>query len=381
MVRDFDECNCFMSERTVLAGVQTQVRKLVRAHPGVRDAMQAALDRFGALEDSYRCTVQEVGDRQRQLARDLLARGLLFDPRARGSDCLVEKVQGLFPTDLVDHFMRKDQLPVDLGRQMAKAALTALHRDEVMRASDYSAWKAMAAEDRTAIEAGTHQDFSLRVIIRCPDDWPDPLNPRSLGNEDLERWSEDDYRSIVLYRLGGLADAGALRPIVPKPARTGDVARDAGAYAKWNGRLPVDQNGDLCPDTLPPKTAMEFLDTLDLSTNDQLGVINHRGHAESADLAQIHHTEDARTEMIQLRDNQVAILEWLGAPSRRDRVWKRSAVMPDFPAPANQKAIAKILNELHKLGLIDCPPRTGAKITEDGLSWLQRVGDQSLTDN
>lgn len=82
---------------------------------------------------------------------------------------------------------------------------------------------------------------------------------------------------------------------------------------------------------------------------------------------------------VQLREDQILVLQWLADPTRRNRIWQRSAVSPDSPAPANPKAIGKILNELHNLGLIDCPPREGARVLQKGLDWLDHLAGGSAT--
>jgi hypothetical protein len=38
----------------------------------------------------------------------------------------------------------------------------------------------------------------------------------------LSIFSDEEYRTIALHRLGGLADVGQVRPIVPKPPRSED---------------------------------------------------------------------------------------------------------------------------------------------------------------
>lgn len=114
----------------------------------------------------------------------------------------------------------------------------------------------------------THELFTWRVPVAQPHDWHDHPDPRSLRVSQLEQFPESEYRTIALYRLGGLADAGALRPIVPRPKSTGNLVADAAAYAAWRSRLPIhddhldDVRPPLCVRALPPDIAEQLFEGL-----------------------------------------------------------------------------------------------------------------------
>lgn len=127
----------------------------------------------------------------------------------------------------------------------------------------------MAAEYRAALAANTHVSFSWKIVVSRPDDWQEPADPHSVNRPHPERFAEADYRTIALYRLGGLADVGALRPIVPKPKDTGDMVRNAVAYAAWRVRFPIDDDHwdqdqpPLSIRALPPDVAEQLLDDVE----------------------------------------------------------------------------------------------------------------------
>lgn len=94
--------------------------------------------------------------------------------------------------------------------------------------------------------------------------WERP-NPDSLERDDLSRLSDGDFHTVALYRLGGLADMGLARPIVPKPEESGDWKPDMADYRRWARRFPATdhtrhtENPELSVEALPPLIAEEFL--------------------------------------------------------------------------------------------------------------------------
>jgi hypothetical protein len=78
-----------------------------------------------------------------------------------------------------------------------------------------------------------------------------------------------------------------------------------------------------------------------------------------------------------LTDAEIAVLEAVAA--QRGRRIERGRIFPEPPAPGAPKAIGKILNRLHDLGLIDCPPRKGAAVLDAGTRHLRRLNGQSMT--
>lgn len=250
------------SELTRLHVVQNRVRHLVRMHDCFAEAIRAAFDGFLALNCRFVNEQSALRARERQLARDLLGAGQLFDPVCRDNrPCLFVSIQGLCPAALakrLEPYGRQEGMPAALERDGAHAALTAMDRDDVYQARDLprARREAMAAEYRAAIAAGTHAAFSWVVVIAPPADWMEPADPHSLKGEHLRRFSEADYRTIALYCLGGLADAGAVRPIVPKPPESGDIVRDCVAFMAWRERQPVCDEDFESED--PPLSASRF---------------------------------------------------------------------------------------------------------------------------
>jgi hypothetical protein len=233
-------------ELTRLQAVQDRVRCLARNHGWFGDAIRAALDDFLRLRERCRREQTAMHNQERGLARDLLVKGFLSDPEEEdNTPCLFVPVRGLCPVVLADQlakFNRPLKMPRELELEGAKVALAAFDREE-----EYSAdcgtdeqLAAISAHNRAAIDAGTHVWFSWTIVVLRPGDWQHPPDPGSLDRVDLERFSHPDFLTIALHRLGGLADVGALRPIVPEPKDTGDRLHDLPRFFAWRGRLPVE---------------------------------------------------------------------------------------------------------------------------------------------
>ncbi len=233
------------SKITRLRAVQARVRTLARNHSWFGDAIRAAFLGQLALRERYRHESSVMDDRERLLARELLIEGRLLDPGASAnSPCLIVEVKGLCPIALAEQLGRygtSNTMPRELESEGAAAALAALDRDTLYHDRDLpkKKWETMVAEDRAARAAKTHVSFSWMIVVSQPDDWQQPADPQSLARADLERFSNADYLTIALFWLGGLADVGARRPLVPKPKGTGDKVRDVAAYAAWRARFPI----------------------------------------------------------------------------------------------------------------------------------------------
>lgn len=195
-----------------LLNVQRRVRELVQEHPALSETIRSAFDDYCALHVAHRDQLREMEARRRHLAREQLSRGLLFGKPEGCTQFLVEVVKGLFPVELVRAFTGRDAMPIDLGQRMAAATVQAMDRDAANRACSQAEFETRAAEELSWIERGTHIDHTQRIWLPQPADWPEIVDPFSLNEDDLRSWPEADYRTIVLHRLGGLADAGALSP-------------------------------------------------------------------------------------------------------------------------------------------------------------------------
>lgn len=259
-----------------LRAVRDRTRTLARNHEWFAEAIRVAFTGQMALIERHRREMSAMDDLERRLARELLTEGRLIDPRSRdNSPCLFVDVRGLCPIVLVEplgKYGTVDIMPRELERDGAAAALAALERDTIYHSRDLPKEKrdAMVAEDRAALVAKTHVSFSWMIVVSQPADWQEPANPQSLHRADLGRFTDADYLTIALYRLGGLADVGKVHPLVPKPKDTGDMVRDVGAYAAWRYRLPIDdaqldQNQPrLSVRKLPPDVAEQLLEFVEI---------------------------------------------------------------------------------------------------------------------
>lgn len=257
---------------TRLVNVKTRVVALAGKHPWFLEAIRNAQVAFLDLGATYQREMSAMYDRERTLARDLLSKGLLRDPVAmHNGPCLPVRVEGLCPPDLakrLEKYTAGAAVPADLEREGAAAALAAFDRDEIYQRGNLTdeESEAMAAEYRAAIAAQTHVRFTWLVQVSSPADWREPADPYALDlipllpkpadtgdprrdmaayaawryaandgdsspeESELARFSEDDYRTIALYRLGGLANSGHLDTSKIPP----DVAEQMlGVVERW----------------------------------------------------------------------------------------------------------------------------------------------------
>lgn len=237
-----------------LNAVQARVRELALMHDWFSEVIQMAFTDFLELSARYIADKSAIRDHERELARKVLASGRIFDPACRDTrPCVFVKVEGLCPAAVAEQIQRHlsdGDLPKKLQRDSARAALAALDRDTVYQSRDLPETKreAMAREYRSKIEAGTHISFVWRIVVARPDHWQKPANPHSLdliplipapietgnlavdvpafaawvfaGNNtdymaaesELAQFNKSDYRTIALYRLGGLANSPTVDP-------------------------------------------------------------------------------------------------------------------------------------------------------------------------
>jgi hypothetical protein len=411
-------------ELTRLQAVRARVRTLARNHGWFADAIRSAFAGYLGLGDRFQREKSAMHDRERRLARELLAKGWLFDPNARdNSPCLFVRVKELCPVALADRLGkhgRGDAMPRKLEREGAAAALASLDRDTIYQARDLPEKKreAMAAEYRAAQAAKTHVSFWWMIVVSRPADWLEPAAPHSLDRADLERFNDADYRTIALHRLGGLADVGALRPIVPKPKDTRDMVRDVGAYVAWRFRFPIDDHRDqnqpqLSVRALPPDVAEQLLDDVETWAKGEAATrgesLNASGPSVSPDLLDLLQRAaaavdpgaidraaelaaekiarvfgagdngDAKPKALPagaeaIDEYDVALLAFLNRnPSLRRKV---SDVLPD-KGPQDRKAVAKRLRKLANRTppLVDYPKdgRSGVVILPAGSEALNRA--------
>ncbi len=246
-----------------LVAIRDRTRELVRGRQWLRQSFQQAFADFQRSCDRRSAECESERRRALETSRRLLASGEFGDANVAGI-----RFEGLCPVRLARQIRGKDlrDLSSHLRKKSAAAALAALDRHVVLQSSETpeEQRKQLFDEERVALEAETHVRFAWTVFPPSTPGWQEPRDPRSVDRADLGAWSEADYRTIALYHLGGLADVGAARPLVPLPTETGDLMRDAPAYAAWQARLPVRVDGsgadesDLSPPRLPPELAEEM---------------------------------------------------------------------------------------------------------------------------
>lgn len=253
-----------------LNAIMDRVRELTQSHDWFADAIRAAFEGILVLCADYYSQQLAQRARERALARALLSSGRLVDPTVdANSPVLSVIVDGLCPAALADRLRtrrRNETMPRNLERESAAAALAALDLEDLQRDHRPSVkQRGKKATKSAAKHASAHVPFTWRIVVPLPDNWQEPNNPFSLERTDLERFSEADFRTIALFRLGALADVGNVRPLVAKPNETGDKERDFVAYAAWRSRLPIDndqlEKNEPVPDTraLPPYIAEQFM--------------------------------------------------------------------------------------------------------------------------
>lgn len=251
-----------------LVAVRKRTLELVRGRQWLRQAFQQAFADVQRMCD--RRSAECEGERRRELeaARELLVKGEFGDSKSQHPVGRV-RFEGLCPASLARQIDGRDPegLAASVRRRSAAAALAALDRHIVIQSKDTPEEQKskLFDEEKAAVSAKKYVRFAWTVFPPHLSEWKEPPDPRSLARDDLGALTDADYRAAALYHLGGLADVGAARPLVPQPAETGDLMRDAPAYAAWTARFPIRQGvlgsheADLSPARLPPELADEML--------------------------------------------------------------------------------------------------------------------------
>lgn len=252
-----------------LLALRSEVRRLAADQPLFEEACRAAFDRYLDLSARYRAALDARRDRELALARTELERGRLSDPAAlTGLPCLPIRIDGLCPMSLAGEVGQyaETPLPAKLERRYARAALKAMERQRIINNPDTSEDRraSMREEDAASFRRMTMIPYKWTVQVQRPTDWDEPPNPHIASTYNLSRFSDTDYMTIALHRLGGLADAGAVRPIVPKPEETGTLESHK-VYLAWRSRLPIGEgtlssgSPELDARELPPEIAEQML--------------------------------------------------------------------------------------------------------------------------
>lgn len=255
---------------TRLRTVQDRVRTLVRRHVWFADAMRKASDDIWTLDERFESRRDQMRELERRQVRQLLESGRLVDPEVRnGRPGLFMRLEGLLPESLaarLREYSAGDAIPEELEGPAARALLEALDLEPQGQTP------APPDQGRGAIDAARLAEplvpFSWRVAFLRPSNWEEPADPFSLQRSDLDRFTDDEYRTIALYRLGGLADVGSFRPLVRQPPATGEPLRDFAAYVAWRTRLPIndlhrhEHRPPLDVDALSPDDAEQLLEDI-----------------------------------------------------------------------------------------------------------------------
>ncbi len=256
---------------TLLEDAQSRVRKLARDHVWFAEAVRDAFDRYRNLLGRYQAEADAMRTREWDAARALVASGRLRDPKLTADSPHGRvKVQGLCPKGLAERLggCRSAKVPLDLQREAAPVVLAAMDRHAIYQWPGLSRHvrNRWAREFKSALKAGSHVQFTWWILIAPPVDRCEMVNPATLDADSLGSFSDDDYRTIALYRLGGLADLGSTRPLVRCPPETGNFDEDMAAYSAWRARFPIDPLDWDCvappidPLFLPPDVAEQMID-------------------------------------------------------------------------------------------------------------------------
>lgn len=227
--------------------VQKQVRTLLLERPGLADEIRAATRRHDELVMAYRGELQRNDERLKSIVRAVLDLGCLRDPKLQDDGlAMFYRIRWPVPAD-------RDAWPSDYPEGQPDGWLSEYHAALALRAIQHPNH---AIADYPDAETST----MMRVVrVRRPNDWSDPPDPRRLTVENLRSFTPDEQRTIALFHLGGLADQGAIKRVVPRPDVTGDLIPDTMKYSIWRNRFPgMPEASTPDPRKLPPAIAEQF---------------------------------------------------------------------------------------------------------------------------
>jgi hypothetical protein len=231
-----------------LRTVQKRVRELLLAHePWLRERFRTAFGDYMKLNSRRAKQTAALWRRQWKMARTVLSKGYLHDPALkRNHEPMIFDFEGECPKELATrlqaHMAAGKHAPKLPPKKVAKA-LFAFDLDmqyQIGRLSDEQR-KRMAAKSRRQKAAGTHVSFHWQFWLAKPSDWPEDASPHA---PELSTLSEEDYFTVALYNLGGLADTDSQRPLIPKPRKGGGGIEYLLRYFAWEARFPVAKWGE-----------------------------------------------------------------------------------------------------------------------------------------
>lgn len=358
-----------------LGQVQARVRHLVVQYAGLHDALRSAFDAFVTLVASFEERQARNRSSIRQRVQRVLKSGKLIDPKFKpGRPHVVFPIEGLCEVKLADELLMYgpgDTMAAATERAAAKSALAALDGDPRYQSPELSSGNTLrtSTQDRGRVASGSHKVRRLYVVLAQPADWEEPPDPRSSDLNQLRRFKERDFRIIVLYRLGGLADAGSVRPIVPQPSRSEKRRNHRTALAAWYLRQPftsydgAERLPKLCRLAFPPTLAEEMVGHLERWIADRK--IPSVSSVARGVLAQ----SKPGIPHIALTKDHESILAILGKqPTKCLAVHWVASLGPI----RNRETVGKLLRDLERLQLVHRPygPRRGYTLTQQGLQLI-----------
>lgn len=357
-----------------LLAIQAQFLKLVAQNSALAGEVRAAGEEYRAIrrrvEDAKEADRRRIRDR----ARSILRRGLVVDPSpALKRRCDHVVIHGLFPMHMVERMQRINPLHPKRAasadrkwwaeggqKRLAKAMLQAMDWDERFQARETSekARDAMRRQHRARKRKGNVEAAEFFVWFVPPPRMPLPPDPRGLKPSELSRLSDEEYMTVALHTLGGLADMRAGRPLVPPPPERGtrsshrrpDYSRNIEQIdhaVRFPRELGEDRPMDGAPDPhqLDPDVAREML-----------AFVANRTQARLASFA--------------MRDEHMTVLCEL---AKRDRLTKATELEAVRGQPSYDRLL-DLLRELESAGYVARPKgaRSGYQISEEGKEQLRR---------
>ena len=229
--------------KSAVPDARSAIRAKLYSQPKWLELVRHASDDYVALALRYRASCREARLAECQLAAEVLATGRFRDGRLRPVDePVVVQFWGLCAARFVLHANRSDC--IDGGRDFesdcAGEALRALISYPSFVASNANDPGNASADLRTdtvlALTSGSHVWREWMVFCARPAGWIEPRDPGTNDRETLASFSDAERRTIMLYRAGGIADRGAVEPIVSRPKPTGSVSDDLLREDLWERR-------------------------------------------------------------------------------------------------------------------------------------------------
>lgn len=352
-----------------LEALRGKLRQLVLGSPTLGEAIRQAFWKYLELGDRYVEAERAAYQREQGLARAVFAQGHLIDRSSSAAGpCLLVRVRASCPPDLatkLEGFRPADVAIEGSDSRSCESRLVDAQGELLPVALEREAAEAALRSLDGAAERGW-VPFDWRVWVTEPPDWASPVDPGSLERRHLARLSDEDYLTVALYRLGGLADLGTTRPIVGEPDATGDPLRDVPAYAAWRARFPAPWDDHdspsprIDPSQLPPEIAEEML-----------AFVERRWNVRSQEEPSIARAAQAPPPAGSW-DSDPPAGDSDAATSHRPGVDPAGPVVaPDAESQPRERTQPAPLARV--AGALEMDPRTLKRMIEDGTVWADKV--------